>query len=115
MERVLSGPAVWLPRRDLNARLSELRQRRCPNSATVSAMRMLADYLEHVRQFERIAADETLPQLKAAFEKQAAAYRKLVTERAKKLGLELLPHASPSSDTFLGRKTHEPFPKLEDE
>ena len=78
-------------------------------------MKMLAEYLEHVGQFERLAAEETNPQLKADFEQHAAAYRKRATERAKKLGLESPPHALPSSDTFLGCKTHEPFPKLENE
>jgi len=78
-------------------------------------MKMLAEYLEHVRQFERLAAEETNPQLKTDFEQQAAAYRMRATERAKKLRLESPPRATPSSDTFLDRKTQEPFPKLDDE
>jgi hypothetical protein len=78
-------------------------------------MKVLAEYLEHARQFERLAAEETNPQLKADFEKHAAAYRQQATERAKKLDLESPPQAWPSSDTFLGRKTQEPFPKLDDE
>ena len=37
---------------------------------------------------ERMAADEKNPELKAQLERQAAAYRKLAAERAKKLGLQ---------------------------
>jgi hypothetical protein len=51
-------------------------------------MKMIAEYLEHALAFERLAAGEQNPILKADFEKQAAAYRKLAGERAKKLGLE---------------------------
>ncbi|HEU0083959.1 MAG TPA: hypothetical protein VFQ87_13925 [Bradyrhizobium sp.] len=51
-------------------------------------MKLLADYLEHVIAFERMAADEKDPQIRAVFEKQAAAYRKLAAERAKKFGLD---------------------------
>lgn len=50
-------------------------------------MKLLTEYLEHALNFERLAADETNPQLKEAFEQQAKAYRKLASERAKKLGL----------------------------
>jgi hypothetical protein len=49
-------------------------------------MKMIAEYLEHALQFERLAAEEISPNLKAALEKQAAAYRKLAAERASKLG-----------------------------
>jgi hypothetical protein len=48
---------------------------------------MIAEYLERALNFERMAAEETNPQIKAVFEKQAAAYRKLLAERAKKFGL----------------------------
>jgi hypothetical protein len=51
-------------------------------------MKMIAEYLEHAIQFERMAAEEKNPELKAQFNKQAAAYRKLAADRAKKLGLE---------------------------
>ena len=51
-------------------------------------MKMVAEYLEHALNFERMAAAESDSQLKANFEKQAAAYRKLATARAKKLGME---------------------------
>jgi hypothetical protein len=55
---------------------------------------MIAEYLEHALAFERLAADEEDPSLKNDFEKQAAAYRKLAKERAKKLGL---PEPPPNS------------------
>jgi hypothetical protein len=48
---------------------------------------MIAEYLDYAIQFERMAADETNPAVRAQFEKQAAAYRKLASERAAKLGL----------------------------
>jgi hypothetical protein len=50
-------------------------------------MKLLTEYLEHALQFERLAAEETNPEIKAQFESQAAAYRKLVVERAAKYGL----------------------------
>jgi hypothetical protein len=50
-------------------------------------MKMIAEYIEHAVQFELLARFEENPKLKADFEDQAAAYRKLATERAKKLGL----------------------------
>jgi len=49
---------------------------------------MIAEYLEHALQFERMAAAEQIPEIKDEFEKQAAAYRKLATDRAKKLGMD---------------------------
>jgi hypothetical protein len=51
-------------------------------------MKMIAEYLEHAINFERMAAEETNPQIKAVFEKQAGAYRKLVADRVKQLGLD---------------------------
>jgi hypothetical protein len=51
-------------------------------------MKMIAEYIEHAHKFEQLAAHETNPELKASLEKQADAYRKLATERAKKLGIE---------------------------
>ena len=53
-------------------------------------MKMVAEYVEHTLQFERLAAHEKDPQFKADLEKQAAAYRKLAADRAKEIGLE--PH-----------------------
>jgi hypothetical protein len=40
-------------------------------------MQRLAEYQEHARQFERLAAEETNPEIKAQFEKQAESYRNL--------------------------------------
>jgi hypothetical protein len=54
-------------------------------------MKMIAEYLEHALAFEQLAATEQKPEIKAGFEKQAAAYRSLAAERAKKLGVEALP------------------------
>jgi hypothetical protein len=51
------------------------------------AVKMIAEYLEHALQFERMAAEESDAKLKADLEKQAKAYRKLAGERASKLGL----------------------------
>jgi hypothetical protein len=51
-------------------------------------MKMIAEYLEHALNFERMAAEETNAEVKAVFEKQAASYRKLLAERAKKFGLD---------------------------
>jgi hypothetical protein len=46
-------------------------------------MLKLAEYLENVRQFERLAAEEINPVIKAQFEKQAESYRKLAERRAR--------------------------------
>jgi hypothetical protein len=51
-------------------------------------MKMLAEYLENALRFEQMAADEKDATLKAQFEKQAFAYRKLAEKRAKDFGLE---------------------------
>jgi len=48
---------------------------------------MIAEYLEHALQFERMAAEATDPSFKESMLKQAAAYRKLAGERAGRLGL----------------------------
>lgn len=51
-------------------------------------MKMIAEYLEHAIQFERLAAEEQDPGVKKQFEKQAAAYRQLAAKRTKELGLD---------------------------
>jgi hypothetical protein len=51
-------------------------------------MKMIAEYLERALSFERMAATETNPAIKALFEKQATAYRKLIADRTKELGLD---------------------------
>ena len=55
-------------------------------------MKLLGEYLEHALQFERLAAQETNPELKASLEGQAVAYRKMAAKRALELGL---PQPSP--------------------
>ena len=52
-------------------------------------MKMVAEYVKHALQFERLAAHEKDAALKADLETQAAAYRKLAADRAKKLGWNL--------------------------
>ena len=59
-------------------------------------MKMLAEYLDTALKFEQMAAAETDPKLKADFERQAAAYRKLAEKRAKEYGLKM-PQEEPSS------------------
>jgi hypothetical protein len=60
-------------------------------------MKMLAEYVENAIKFEKLAAEEKNPAVKADFEKQAAAYRKLAEQRAKKYGLKM-PTTSPKSN-----------------
>jgi hypothetical protein len=55
---------------------------------------MIAEYLEHALQFERLAAGETDSALKEALAKQALAYRKLAAERAERLNLPPPPQPS---------------------
>jgi hypothetical protein len=64
-------------------------------SGVVLAVKMIAEYLEHALQFERMAAEEKDAGLKADLEKQAKAYRKLAGERASKLGLPSPPPKNP--------------------
>ena len=54
-------------------------------------MKMIAEYLENAIKFDRLAAKEPVSGLKTSFEKQAVAYRKLATQRARKLGIRELP------------------------
>jgi hypothetical protein len=60
-------------------------------------MKRLAEYLERVHVFERMAARETDPKLKVQLAKQAASYRKLAAERAARLQLSRPPQSA--SDT----------------
>jgi hypothetical protein len=53
-----------------------------------ASMKMLAEYLEHAVKFEQMAARENDPKLKAEFERQAVAYRKLAEKRAMEYGLK---------------------------
>ena len=61
------------------------------------AVKMIAEYLEHALQFERMAAGEKNPELKAQLEKQARSYRNLAADRAKKLRMQ--PPPRPNQDT----------------
>ena len=66
------------------------RQFMCRNPAGNNPVRKLvAEYLERAHQFERMAAAESNPAVKAEFEKQAAAYQKLAAKRAKEMGMQL--------------------------
>jgi hypothetical protein len=53
------------------------------------AMKMLADYVDTAMNFEQMAAQEKDPKLKAEFERQAAAYRKLAEKRVKEYGFKM--------------------------
>jgi hypothetical protein len=50
-------------------------------------MKLLAEYIEHALQFERMAAEENDSKLRSDFERQAKAYRNLAAERALRYGL----------------------------
>jgi hypothetical protein len=57
-------------------------------------MKMLAEYLENAVKFEQMAFHEEDLKLKADFERQAVAYRKLAEKRAEKYGLKTPPQKS---------------------
>jgi hypothetical protein len=50
-------------------------------------MRLLAAYWDNARRFDRLAAEELNPILKAHFERQADTYRKLAAERSRTIGV----------------------------
>jgi hypothetical protein len=50
-------------------------------------MKLIVEYVADAVKFEHLAALERNPELRAALEKQAASYRKLAEERARKLGV----------------------------
>jgi hypothetical protein len=52
-----------------------------------ATIKLQKDYLERAVNFERLAAAETNPPLRAQFLDQAQAYRKLAARRADELGL----------------------------
>jgi hypothetical protein len=54
-------------------------------------VKLIAEYLEHALQFERLAADENDPTLKTQFQQRALAYRRLADKRAAQLGLTIPP------------------------
>jgi hypothetical protein len=51
------------------------------------AVKMINDYLELARDFEKFASDETDPSKKERLLEQVASYRKLAAKRAELLGL----------------------------
>jgi hypothetical protein len=57
-------------------------------------MKMLAEYLEHAIEFERMADETAEGALKEQFLKQARAYRKLAEKRAIEVGFRKPPPES---------------------
>jgi hypothetical protein len=57
-------------------------------AGSVETMKTAAEYLDLALQFDRLATFEESPKLKADFEKQGAAYRKLAEARMENTGLE---------------------------
>jgi len=60
-------------------------------------VKMIAEYLEHALQFERMASEATDPALKESMLKQSAAYRKLAEDRAKRMSLPPVPQPQKTS------------------
>jgi hypothetical protein len=56
-------------------------------AAGETSMKLVAEYVERSLSFERMAAQENNREVRAQFEKQAEAYRKLAAERAARYGL----------------------------
>ena len=56
-------------------------------------MKMVAEYLEHALQFEKLAEDTQDPAFKDSLLKQAQAYRRLAGERAHALKTPGPPHS----------------------
>jgi uncharacterized protein (DUF58 family) len=50
-------------------------------------MKLITEYIADAVNFERLAAVETNPEVRAQLEKQAAAYRRLAAQRAKQIGV----------------------------
>jgi len=59
-------------------------------------VRMIAEYLEHAIRFEQMAELAADPKFKESLLQQAAAYRKLAEQRAKKLNISV-PQRPPQS------------------
>ena len=60
-------------------------------------MKMIAEYLEHALQFERMGSEATDTALKESMLKQSAAYRKLAEDRAKRMSLPPVPQPQKKS------------------
>jgi hypothetical protein len=54
-----------------------------------ASVERITDYLERAVVFDRLAAEESNPMLKAKFESEASGYRKAASRRAADLGVEL--------------------------
>ena len=54
-------------------------------------MKLVTEYLERVRQFERLAADETNPKTRKQMQDQAEDYYKLAARRAQQMNVPLPP------------------------
>ena len=52
-------------------------------------MKLVAEYIADAVKFERMAAQEKNPNLKAALLRQGVAYRKLAADRAQAMGIPL--------------------------
>ncbi len=52
-------------------------------------MKLIVEYLDLAVRFTQLAAEERNPDVRAAMEQQAAAYRRLAEVRARQLGLPL--------------------------
>jgi hypothetical protein len=61
-------------------------------------MKLVAEYLTDAIKFDQMAEDATDPALKAAFKKQADAYRGLAIKRAKELGMPVPDVPEPTGD-----------------
>jgi hypothetical protein len=57
-------------------------------------MKLLTEYLERARSFERMAAEENNREIRAQFKKLATTYRELAVKRAARYGLSAPPGAS---------------------
>lgn len=57
-------------------------------------MKLVADYLENARQFERLADAESDPAAKKALQNQAEAYYKLAVKRAQAINMPVPPRPS---------------------
>jgi hypothetical protein len=60
-------------------------------------MKLLTEYLERERSFERIAAEENNREIRAQFKKLAMTYRELAAKRAARYGLSA-PNPVPAPD-----------------
>jgi hypothetical protein len=67
-------------------------------AGTGASMKLFEEYVAHALAFDRLAAEQSDQKLRAEFEQQAAAYRKLAVERAAKFGLPSLSLPQPPKE-----------------